>query len=476
MPVKGGKGGGGGGGASAKGIRDSGAFYELFVKDSISKVLDKVQGKVKAFSSFMKSVGGALMGGGAALGAGPLALLFGGGSRLADAARLSRQFQLPIELIGKFQQAAEKAGVSIEEVMNDTEGRFSDLVNGAGLIDPDQARAALQIESDFKDALHALQDAMTPLLSTISPIVTSISKFIQENAEGVRVVAKIAAGIFLLGTAFTTVGTLVGGLASAISFIVGLVASVFTPLGLLAAGIAGVGVYLASQLFDWGKAFDAFSGDATEAWGLIVEAIKSGDLELAFKVACATLQVAWANVVNEFTKIWVGFKEVFVDSVEDMRFSLAKLLGKAAEGLGLVEKDKAGRGGLAAFLEEDAKAGKKADAIARMKEIADAEAKLRAAEKERDAVLGEARAKLREFGGGGDFGPGPGFDADGKFGRMAAGFEAVKGGFNVSNAIGQFGYGNKTSPLTELMKQLVNGEGKLPDRIGMAVLNGMRVK
>jgi uncharacterized protein YraI len=142
-------------------------------------------------------VGGKLMGGGAALGAGPLGLLFGGGSRLAETAQLARQFEIPIQMKGRFQHAAERAGVSVDEVMNDTRGRFRDLLGKAPLVDPRQAESALKIQNDFKDAIRSLQDAMTPLLQVIAPLVSQTAQFVQANAGGVRVLGAVALGIYV---------------------------------------------------------------------------------------------------------------------------------------------------------------------------------------------------------------------------------------------------------------------------------------
>ncbi|MFO0825126.1 MAG: hypothetical protein U0792_18730 [Gemmataceae bacterium] len=282
-----------------------GGYWELNLKDNLTGALNKIQARIKSFGDRLSKIGKAALVGGAALGVGPLGLRFGSGSRLAETAQLARQFQLPIELIGKFQYAAERAGVSIEEVMNDTAGRFTDLLKKAPTVNSGEAEAALKIQNDFKDSIRALQDSMTPLLKVIAPLVSEVANFVQENAGAVKVVASVAAGLTGLGAAFSLLGPAVTVVGSALGVAGAALGAVLSPIGLVVGAVGGLGYLFATQTeigqnmtSRIGQGFREIADVAKLSFGGIAEALKKGDLSAAWDIVCKTLSLGWASSVT----------------------------------------------------------------------------------------------------------------------------------------------------------------------------------
>lgn len=184
-----GSGGGGAGGAGGD-IRAGGAYFEVFGKDKLSPVLDKVQKKAKETDSVLSKLRKAaplIAAGAGALGLG--ALFKGGMNEAAEAARMADRFQVPIELMSKMMRVAEDFGATVEEVMTDTTGRFSDAISKAKGIDSENARAALETEKAWADAIRDLKDATLPLIVVIKDVVEAFAdacSWIKRQAMAVR--------------------------------------------------------------------------------------------------------------------------------------------------------------------------------------------------------------------------------------------------------------------------------------------------
>jgi hypothetical protein len=201
-------GGGGGGGARAGDIRAGGVFFSIEGRDKLSPVLDKLQAKASKFGQFMSKLGkgalgiagGGLLGGalgkiaggaatggaaGAALGGLSAAsdFLMGGIADAAETARMAKNLQIDIVLMSKFRRVAEDFGVTVEEVMGDTTGRFSAAIDAARGIDADRARSALEFENKMRQATRDLQEAFLPLLAVITPCITKLAEFTRGVAD-----------------------------------------------------------------------------------------------------------------------------------------------------------------------------------------------------------------------------------------------------------------------------------------------------
>jgi TP901 family phage tail tape measure protein len=158
-------------------------------------------------------------------------------------------------------------------------------------------------------------------------------------------------GLFtgMVGVISTVVSTVVGLIGTALGGLGAMFASVLVPIGLVAAAITGL-AYAFSNTFR-GAVNSAFSsvkdsinnsykgvssffsqigsmskavfselftlfGDIfvvfKDSWGGILNAIRAGRLDLAFKVAIAGLKLSWQTAVNWLSNKWEDFKVFFV--------------------------------------------------------------------------------------------------------------------------------------------------------------------
>jgi hypothetical protein len=460
MPT-GGKGssGGGGGKAGSGDIRAGGAFVELFARDNLTKVLDKLKSRVAAAGKTFQEAGkkGALAG--AAILAPITALFVGGVNRVADTGRMARQFQIPIELMGRLQYAAEAAGVSVEEVMNDTQGRFRDLLAKAPVVDPGRAQQALKTQEAFRDATRALQDALLPLLDIVTPIVQAFSEFIKRNASGVTVIAAVGAAILAASTALTALGTVLTVATAGAAALAGVVSAILSPLGLVTAGVAALtAVFLTNtevgqqMAADLGESFREMGATFEEAWSGIAAAVKTGNLELAFRIVGAGIKSIWAQVILTLKKGWNDFMGWTVDALRANPWILP-LIGGIVGGVtgGPVGAIAGAAGGAVGAGLLEAFADKVKDTLAA--DLSGSAAAVADAQRELSALVNVARGGAAGRLAG-PAGPDP-MRGDQLFRRAAAAsFEAVRGGFGAGLGRQQFGLGDQVKVQTELQKQI----------------------
>ncbi len=430
---------------------------------------------------------------------------------------MAAEFEVPIELMARLQHAAEDAGVSVQDVMNDTKGRFTDLLNRPSGLDPEQVKKATEAQLAFGEATRALQYAMLPLLEIFTPIVKQVAEFVKQNAGLVRIIALVAGGLLAFGAAAWAVGAavggvvaVVGGLISAGTTVAGVFAAIGWPVALLVAAVAGLGVAFFT-LTETGR--DAVDGlktglgelltTAKTTWGGIVAAVGKGDLGLAAKIALAGVSVEWAKAVLWWTEKWNGFKGIFVDGWHDvvagvklMFWDLAAWITRTFSEVigGMLDAARwtarqLGADDLAAKLDgfdaSDANINRNRDLIkngilddrrrqqmesdaARAASAAIARGDLAAAINELGALVADANANAPDA---------EKFKGYQKLQSAFAGFDAIKGNFNASSARQQFGYGDSLAKQqTELQKRIAVGVEAIPDKIANAIMDQLKAR
>lgn len=232
---------------------------------------------------------------------------------------------------------------------------------GLSLSGEDAAAAAAYTDATNR-LKRTLEAAWMKIGAAVAPVLTDIAnrfakglkpliEWIDQNRAMLVLALQVGAGLTAFGVALVTVGTLLTGVSIAISASItalGLMAgAVTTAIGLLgspifltaAAGIAAIAVaahqlYKGGHLAGWIEAVSGALGDIVEdfktAWQGISDAIKAGDLELAWDIVVASLNVAWAGFVDglaeefePFRKWWqevtFAMASVFIDQIADMR-------------------------------------------------------------------------------------------------------------------------------------------------------------
>lgn len=488
-------------GQSSRDVRAGGAFYELVGLDKLSPVLDRLKKRAAEFASFMGRVGKASALAGGALTA-PLTALFKGGSdRAADLARLERQLGVPIEVLNKLQYAADAAGVSLEEVMQDRQGRFSDLIARAPAINPNDARAAAQAQLELSDATRSVQLALLPLVQILVIYVKKLSEWVKNNAASARTVLAVGVGLVALAAIIKIVAISYGVLKAVALTTYSVMGAPFLIGATAGAAFVAVILWATGKLQGFadflGNGFANAAEVAAKAWGGISDALQKGDLTLAGQIALKGLEVAWLDLVDTLTMAWTGFKGVFVDGWktavagveivwEEFRGWLTKGMNSLFDGIlakAAAVARAAGQNKLAGDIEDARGFLKGADAIdaeteARKDAIVaelDADLKERADKRLKDmmdakAALAKAKGELDDLNALAAEPAAPAGELDKKLvlkQGLLGGVE-VKGSFSGAAIGQQLGIGNEAQKQTELLKNMLDGNGNLPAAIGIA--------
>jgi len=179
--------------------------------------------------------------------------------------------------------------------------------------------------------------ALVPVLSDAAQWITratkTVSGWINRNRQLIVIAFKVAlavmgGGLALLAFGKTVAGiaamvsilaTVLAGVGSALNVLGAIVAGLLTPVGLVSAALLALGGYL---LYTTDAGQQALQGLATEfrslqetalaAWRGIADALATGDLGLAARIAWLTLKLVWKQGVGWLEERWLRFKEFFL--------------------------------------------------------------------------------------------------------------------------------------------------------------------
>jgi ribosomal protein L12E/L44/L45/RPP1/RPP2 len=429
----------GGGGSKTGDIRAGGAFVEISAKDNLSKSMARIQANVAGFAAGLRKIGTLGVGiGGAALA--PLALLFKGGvDRAEEISKMAEALGFSVEQMQRLKYAADVAGVSIDDVLKNP-GKFKDLMSEAPLMSPGEIRAAVVAQQEFRKSIINLQEAMVPLLNVVAPIVREISKFIKENKDVAIQIGMVAGAVGALGGGLVIVAPLIEGAAAAFAALLKMVGKfklstvgLFIAFGKEAKGVEGLVNSISDAFKNMGVTFG-------EVWGGIVEAVKKGEIQEAFKLAAAGIKVIWYQMLIDLGRAFAQF-------IDDNRTELVALgaikggamgarLGRFAGPKGAIAGGVAGLfagGFLADYALDEIK-----DKLGNMPEF---EKKLAEARKEMNAT----RKRISDAK--------PLVDTDPAYkggGETAALATMAKGAFRIADASQQFGGNQPEKKLVEI--------------------------
>lgn len=181
--------------------------------------------------------------------------------------------------------------------------------------------ALAELRATLQAAGMALARAVLPVLidfrKTIAPVVNSVVGWVKENAGLAASVLKIAGALAAAGLALMAFGRIIsligsgfGLVLTGLKLLAGAVVFLLSPVGLLIGLLAGgVAAWLA-----WTESGQAAMEDIKDAWGGITDALASGDLALAAKIAWAGLKSVWTEGVQFLKSLWIEFSSDFVDN------------------------------------------------------------------------------------------------------------------------------------------------------------------
>lgn len=169
---------------------------------------------------------------------------------------------------------------------------------------------------------NVIGGALAPTLTTAIKLITDASKsgiaWVKENVATARTLFWVAGAatvgglaIVGLGTAFTLLGSAVGGVVTVLSAVGAIVGVLTSPFTLIAAGAIAAGAAFLTMSESGKKAigflgshFASFLGVFKTTWGGITDALTAGDLALAGKIAMAGLKAAWLTGLEALKASW----------------------------------------------------------------------------------------------------------------------------------------------------------------------------
>lgn len=219
-----------------------------------------------------------------------------------------------------------KAGQKLLPVLNGGADGIAEMRQQARDLGVSMSQADATAAADFGDTVEDLQRSVKAagftLAATLAPAIGgfvkqasqaigAVSNWIKQNrglilavAAGVAGVVALGAGVSALGVAFS-----LGGVA--ISAVITLVTTLLSPIGLAVAAVVGLGVAFVAltdtgrQMFgDMVASVQAFATEAIGAFGAIGAALAAGDIQAAWDVATAYLQLQWERATGAIETVW----------------------------------------------------------------------------------------------------------------------------------------------------------------------------
>lgn len=230
----------------------------------------------------------------------------------------------------------EKALARLNVIMRSMtdQGAVGDAVRTAGSFANQMKRLRGQLHDTAVVVGQALLPVVTPLVAKAAKLIQQVADWAKANQKLIATVFKIAAvvaaggvAMIVFGIAISTLGGIVGGLATLLTAVgagIGLVgtvlAALLSPIGLVIAAVTALGatVLIASgagaDALKWlGDRFVQLKDEAMLAFGGIADALAAGDIGLAARILWLTLKLQWQKGVNALQVAWLRFKQAFLE-------------------------------------------------------------------------------------------------------------------------------------------------------------------
>jgi len=249
--------------------------------------------------------------------------------------------QLGFEILGdSFKQ--------IKPLMDQGSDGIRKLMTEAGELGRTMSTEDANAAAEFGDAMNrvssvvkgvtmqigaALAPAITEIAGKISEGAKTVLEFVRNNKSLIVTVAKVAAIVIGVGTAIgflggllVTIGAGIAALGTVVGAIGATIAAVFSPVGLIILGVAaaiGAAVVALEHYFGFvsagvkwlGKAFGVVKEIFNKTFGVIVQEIKAGNLQVAFGIAADAIELIWLelgeNLMAYFDNVLVSMGESF---------------------------------------------------------------------------------------------------------------------------------------------------------------------
>jgi len=204
----------------------------------------------------------------------------------------------------------------------------------------------------------ALAPMLTKAIARTTKFVVAVVNWIKKNHKLVvtifkigAVVAAVGAGLITLGAIITGIGFAISGLVAiagavgtAFSVLGSIIAAIFSPVGLIIAGViaavVALGTYILFYTEAGGKAlkwlsdqFNYLKDVAFKTWQGIGDALAAGDISLAAKILWLSLKMEWQRGVHFLNELWVGAKDYMLKLWREAVYGIAHLINNAWAGI-----------------------------------------------------------------------------------------------------------------------------------------------
>jgi tape measure domain-containing protein len=165
-----------------------------------------------------------------------------------------------------------------------------------------------------KEWAARLREGIAAAVQGFAQVAAFVARYHAEILMAVAGTAALGAGLMAAGTAVSMIGTAAAVLAPALGLVVGHVGwLVGTGMGRLVLALRGAsaawGLFHSEGVAATGEIREAWAGvgsSVAASWAAVVESVRAGDLEHAFKVAALTLELEWVRLVDALKATWTS--------------------------------------------------------------------------------------------------------------------------------------------------------------------------
>ena len=228
-------------------------------------------------------------------------------------------FEEGTEGIDKLVNEAKRLGLVVTGAEAKAAAEFTDEIN---ILTRSFERLLFVVGSAVLPVMKDLRNLFLSIVQTGIIVINKNKEFVKTFFQVALVVIAAGSAIAAFGIAVTAIGIAIGAAANIIGFLTAAVAALgsviaflVTPFGLAIAAVVAFGVAMIVRfdlvnkavgiLMEGVKTLQDTFGAAFKA---IVEAVKAGDLQGAFKILTASLNLVWVKLVAELEKAWAQFK------------------------------------------------------------------------------------------------------------------------------------------------------------------------
>lgn len=228
--------------------------------------------------------------------------------------------------IKALQQEAESLGITLSDEDAQAAADLTDAMN----------RMKRAMSAAWLSGGMALSEGMTKFANAMAKVLANVGRYVRENRKfitGVALAATVVAGV---GAALVSAGVIIvalsfalGGLVSAVSATIAVLAFLATPFGAVIAALTVVTaiVIRAAVAFSWLQnmfrtLFPNFQGVLSD----IAAALTNGNVATAAKLFWAYLELAWARGTEALSVIWWGFLEGMWRAFRDVFAKIASFM------------------------------------------------------------------------------------------------------------------------------------------------------